>query len=378
MAHQQPQAKTSFRKQILALIGENYGDKTLCLCPTGFVRLFRGDHKAAILLSQILYWAERTSDPDGWFYKSYADWHAETGLTEAQVRRILNGDSRVQSQQITLRDIGIETKIKKVKHTGAPTLHYRVNQAKLVEALGHLVGQGEPQQCEAPTLNIAEDQSCTLSGVNPEQCGASLISSEISTLDQSARDQDQSATQDDEDSDLRLFSPFENRFGKLKPATKPLLREQLARLGVDQVQEVLQRCASRGRSWNYVCRALANEEPTSKTVSNSDNSDFQAFSYDGAQIPQKTPETPLLAVSERVLLPITDAAKPLSAQSIWEASYHQLEFQLDQGSFSAWVRGSVLVDFDPAVNRFVVAAKSVQAVEMLSQRLKRTIQRILR
>ena len=83
----QPQPTASFRKHVLALIGETYGDKTLCLCPTGFVRLFRGDHKAAILLSQILYWAERTKDPDGWFYKSYADWRAETGLTEAQVRR---------------------------------------------------------------------------------------------------------------------------------------------------------------------------------------------------------------------------------------------------------------------------------------------------
>ena len=145
----QPQPTTSFRKHVLALIGETYGDKTLCLCPTGFVRLFRGDHKAAILLSQILYWAERTKDPDGWFYKSYADWRAETGLTEAQVRRIVNGDPRVPSPQVTLRTVGVETKLQKVKRTGAPTLHYRVNQAQLIAALQTLMGQGDPQQAKS-------------------------------------------------------------------------------------------------------------------------------------------------------------------------------------------------------------------------------------
>ena len=86
----------SFRKQVLSLLGETYGDKTLVLCPTVFVRLLGGDHKAAILLSQILYWSDKTKDPDGWFYKSYADWQTETGLSEAQVRRIVNGDPRVK------------------------------------------------------------------------------------------------------------------------------------------------------------------------------------------------------------------------------------------------------------------------------------------
>ena len=35
------EAKSSFRKHVLALLGEGYGDKTLVLCPTVFVRLLR-------------------------------------------------------------------------------------------------------------------------------------------------------------------------------------------------------------------------------------------------------------------------------------------------------------------------------------------------
>ena len=141
------EAKSSFRKHVLALLGEGYGDKTLVLCPTVFVRLLHGDHKAAILLSQILYWCDRTKDPDGWFYKSYADWTTETGLSEAQVRRIVNGDPRVQSPQLTLRDLGVETLLRKVKHTGAPTLHYRVNQAQFLGVLHAFLGQGDSSQC---------------------------------------------------------------------------------------------------------------------------------------------------------------------------------------------------------------------------------------
>lgn len=35
----------------------------------------------ALMLSQAVYWASRTSDPDGWFYKTQQEWEEETGLT---------------------------------------------------------------------------------------------------------------------------------------------------------------------------------------------------------------------------------------------------------------------------------------------------------
>lgn len=35
----------------------------------------------AIFLSQAHYWSQRTSDPEGWFYKTRKEWEYETGLT---------------------------------------------------------------------------------------------------------------------------------------------------------------------------------------------------------------------------------------------------------------------------------------------------------
>jgi hypothetical protein len=43
------------------------------------------------MLSQAIYWSLRTSNADGWFYKTQEDWEEETGLTrrEQESARIL-------------------------------------------------------------------------------------------------------------------------------------------------------------------------------------------------------------------------------------------------------------------------------------------------
>ena len=38
----------------------------------------------AVLLSQAIYWTQRTTDRSGWFYKSIEEWQEETGLTRAE------------------------------------------------------------------------------------------------------------------------------------------------------------------------------------------------------------------------------------------------------------------------------------------------------
>ena len=381
MALPQPKPTASFRKHVLALIGENYGDRTLCLCPTGFVRLLNGDHKAAILLSQILFWSERTKDPNGWFYKSYADWQAEIGLSEAQVRRIVKGDPRVKSAQITLRDLGVETVLKKVKHTGAPTIHYRINQERLLATLDSFMKQGDPAQCSESIPNIVGNEPPTLSGMNSEQCEVSSFDPETSTKDQSAEDQlhPPPTHHPDEDSDLTLFFPFESRFGLLKDTFKTTLREELARLGASRVGEVLDRCATRGRSWAYVLKALANEQGTNEPVDHSNRwADVARNMLESAQDAWQAPQAAPLPISERVQTFWGGFVKPDSTvQDAWDVTFHQIEMQFDRASFDTWARNAVLVDFDPEAHTFIVVAHNSYAREMLQQRLYRTVRRIL-
>ncbi len=115
----------SVREQIIDLIQESQGEVIVLGVPKALVDFLHGDHRAAILLNQMLYWADRTDDPEGWFYKSYPEWEKELGLSAYQVRR------RVDD---LLKPVGVEVKKRKGR-LPSPTLHYRVQVEKLTAAL---------------------------------------------------------------------------------------------------------------------------------------------------------------------------------------------------------------------------------------------------
>lgn len=77
----------------------------------------------ALMLSQAIYWTGRTSDVDGWFWKTAAEWEAETGLT----RREQDGARE------RLRAIGV---LEEVRREIPAKLFYRVNIEALEAALG--------------------------------------------------------------------------------------------------------------------------------------------------------------------------------------------------------------------------------------------------
>jgi hypothetical protein len=78
------------------------------------------------MLSQAIYWSttELVKSRDGWFYKSWRDWEAETCLTRRE---------QDAARVILRRKNFIATETRKVG--GAPTLHYRVNFRAILEAL---------------------------------------------------------------------------------------------------------------------------------------------------------------------------------------------------------------------------------------------------
>ena len=63
--------------------------------PIAFHRVFftiTGSINAALFLSQANYWAVRTNDQDGWFYKTIDEWTEETGMSRREIdtaRKIL-------------------------------------------------------------------------------------------------------------------------------------------------------------------------------------------------------------------------------------------------------------------------------------------------
>jgi hypothetical protein len=73
-----------------------------------------GSVGAGVFLSQLVYWTDKSNDPDGWIYKTLDDWWVETALGRYELKTIRNA--------LTSRDL-IEEKL-----SGVPArLHYKIN-----------------------------------------------------------------------------------------------------------------------------------------------------------------------------------------------------------------------------------------------------------
>lgn len=109
------------RDYISSIITQFSGQNNIIPIPTIYIRITE-DYPSAALLNQMIYWSDRTSRKDGYFYKSYNEWYEELHLTEYQVRRATK----------KLKSFGfVDTALKKAN--GAPTLHYKVDTKEVSE-----------------------------------------------------------------------------------------------------------------------------------------------------------------------------------------------------------------------------------------------------
>lgn len=116
--------------------------------PIAFHRGFKditGSTVAALLLSQLWYWAIRTSNAEGWFYKTQEEWEHETGLT--------------RTEQETARKVLKRLGILEEKRVGIPAqLYYRINKQRVAELLGFQ--SAETLQSGKSSLQESTKQDC--------------------------------------------------------------------------------------------------------------------------------------------------------------------------------------------------------------------------
>jgi hypothetical protein len=81
-----------------------------------------GSINAGLFLAQLFYWHDRGSDPDGWIYKTQAEWEEETGLSRWEQ----------ETARRRLRERGLVEE----KLAGLPArLHYRLDVERLIALL---------------------------------------------------------------------------------------------------------------------------------------------------------------------------------------------------------------------------------------------------
>ncbi len=88
-----------------------------------------GDQNAGLMAVRLLHWFPKSKKVGGWVYKSWRDWNAECNLSQGQVKRV-HGNGFLEM-------IGIERAI--MKANGTPTVHYRLEETKLVQQLAEFL-----------------------------------------------------------------------------------------------------------------------------------------------------------------------------------------------------------------------------------------------
>jgi DnaD/phage-associated family protein len=113
----------SAQSDYFELIKQISGQKNVVTVPKLFVKI-TGDMTQAVVLSQCLYWSDRTARTDGYFYKTAKEFADDLGISERQLRYAVE----------KLEESGfISTVIHRAK--GAPTTHYKVNNDFVTESI---------------------------------------------------------------------------------------------------------------------------------------------------------------------------------------------------------------------------------------------------
>ena len=166
---------------------------------------------AAVMLSQAIYWAKRTTDADKWFYKSQNEWEEETGLT--------------RSEQETARKKLAAIGVLEEKKQGLPCrLYFRVNTKtlylRLIESNNQDCNNQSDQFVGIP--QTGKRDPCILEGGIPTNNLYTEITSEItseinapekkieiSVLENKSKNQDPTPLNPPSPQNLKFIDPYQ-------------------------------------------------------------------------------------------------------------------------------------------------------------------------
>ena len=99
----------SNQDEIISLIKAISGQANVLTVPRIYIAMTKGNHRAALFLSQCVYWSDRTKNGEGWFYKSYREWRDELGLNQHAVETCVkvlcfNGWIEIKLDKVGIRE----------------------------------------------------------------------------------------------------------------------------------------------------------------------------------------------------------------------------------------------------------------------------------
>lgn len=236
-----------YQKDIFSLIARLSGTKHKIVIDPHLCQ-FMGSLEGGVFLSQLLYWSDKGVGE--WFYKSYRDWESEIFLSQYQVNRYAK----------KCVDEGfLETRLRKAN--GKPTVHYKVDGAKFLEAIIKFFNlENEIFDNGKSKISFSESQKFD----NPITETTTEITSETTTEKKSSSRAGHNLTKpqdDDDDEMLAIYTAWTDEMeGKLTQHLKAQLRKLVADFDAARViRGILTSSEAGGRSFRYVAKTVRND-----------------------------------------------------------------------------------------------------------------------
>ena len=146
----------SSQKEVIAFLKAISGQANILTIPRIYIDIFKS-HRTALLISQCVYWSDKTKDPEGWFYKTFAEWQAELGMNQ----------HAIETSRDALIDFGV-LDFTLMRQNGTHKNHWRVNFERLYALLSEqldLAETAKPDLAEnyKPSLSTKTTPKTTLS-----------------------------------------------------------------------------------------------------------------------------------------------------------------------------------------------------------------------
>lgn len=369
------------------------------------IDLCGGVTSAGRMLNRLLQWWTKSTHPDGWVYKSYADWYAELRITQKELPKA----------NAALELAGVDVKLLKGR-LASPCKHYRLNAGKFVTALSRRLGLGvewlknfcadfvksiapKEQIRNAQKGKIDFTESGTSSAIGTTDSSSPLRQGFTSNSGADAADLDEKSMADAaaNENAQEGASSFEenarheadNPIPQIPAAPLPHEVQRLVEYHIDAKRMPPELASQYVEKYGELrCIEAAKyalgpdiDKPAGMFRWVLDNTDWFMNTLnpvpDAPQTSGKTNEIYEQTsdadgdVTEVDPLPYIDPER--AAQ--WRSAFLQLELQLDKPNFDTWLRDAQLVGFEDET--FVIGVRNKYAVDMLTYRLNRAVMRIM-
>ena len=158
----------SSHKEIIALIKRISGQANFIGTPRIYVDIFDGDLVAAVWFNQVVYWDGKNTEAIG-FYKTYAEWKKELGLSRFQVSRVARECERRGLVNILFKKV-----------YGTPKNHYLVIWPELLKTLKETLEKLDSEETDSSETDTSEGAE-TEGSMEGEETPRSLSIEEIPT-----------------------------------------------------------------------------------------------------------------------------------------------------------------------------------------------------